>query len=88
MNFEEELSMAERHTTSTTAQGITNKKHFKQEMKKKNSRFMGLFRKGVPHGRAVVIGEDGSQVTMKLLLMFFVLLVLRGDRRLKFGCFF
>ena len=25
-------------------------------------RFMGLFRKGVPHGRAVVIAEDGSQV--------------------------
>ena len=23
---------------------------------------MGLFRKGVPHGRAVVIAEDGSQV--------------------------
>ena len=49
-------------TTLTMAQGARlNKKN-----KKFNlfflSRFIGLFRKGVPHGRALVIGEDGKQV--------------------------
>ena len=31
-----------------------------------DSRFIGLFRKGVPHGRALVIGEDGKQVKVHM----------------------
>ena len=35
------------------------------------SRFIGLFRKGVPHGRALVIGEDGKQVKVHALCRLF-----------------
>ena len=50
-------------TTLTMAQGARLKKN--QEIEP-ISRFIGLFRKGVPHGRALVIGEDGKQVKVHM----------------------
>ena len=55
-------------TTLTMAQGARLKKN--QEIEP-ISRFIGLFRKGVPHGRALVIGEDGKQVKVHALCRLF-----------------
>ena len=51
---------------------VLQTRYYKQQGTKPSfSRFVGLFRKGVPHGRAVVIGEDGSQVRSMKLVFFF-----------------
>ena len=63
--------MARPLTTLTMAQGARLKKEPRNWNLFLDSRFIGLFRKGVPHGRALVIGEDGKQVKVHALCRLF-----------------